>query len=295
MPFTPPNGAPLELLPDGRVRVTAPTVWTGTSGDAVAIPAGTISDGASRPWFAAGVVERWGRITWPALVHDVLCDAANAWTAQGCPEATRPRFLGPDIDGALRAAARDIGAAAGERWLYWVAVRYGALFGSKGRRQRWASTLGPVLALTLPALLVALPAVLGSLAARALLVGCELAAWPWTRRAPVLRAPARRALASEAGRPRQLGQGAAQLWHAAQTLTPALDLHARPVVLDGGVTVTPIAPASGPIAVIHARRVAARQRDQGAAPWCGLFLAECWPGCVPAGGCRRNDVKEEPI
>lgn len=278
MPFSPADGVPCELLPDGRLRVTAPVVWTGTKGDAVLIPAGTVTDLASVPRVARGLVDVGGPIGRAAIVHDVLCDAANAWSAAGCPEAQRPRFLGPDIDGALRAAARDLQADAGERWLYWVAVRWGALFGSKGRRVRWLSTVWPVLALTVPAVLVALPAVLGAVVARVLLVVCELLAWPWSGAAPVLREPARVVLVCAPGDPpRQMASGAARLAQAARAVSTML---------------APVGPTSGPQRVVHARRVAARQRERGAAPWCAAFLQTCTPSCHPAAGCARAHLQE---
>jgi hypothetical protein len=305
------------------------------------------------------VVDEWGPIARAAFVHDVLCDAANEWAramddyehrvrhlpgSEWGPKPVPPRFLGADIDGALRAAARDLGAANGERWLYWVAVRWSALFGSRGRRHRWTSTLGPVLALTVPALLVALPAVVGALVSRLLLVVCELAAWPWTRTPPTLAPRARRPLVHGLEAPRQMPEGRAQLWHAAQShgLTPGNAARVAvltgprafspawspctcpPEVVTAGIAHIPscpytpptladlaragapedlladksresaartdtggVRPATGPQAVVHARRVAARHRDEAPAPWCASFLQQCTPGCDPARQCDR--------
>jgi len=215
VPFTPPDDVALELLPDGRVRLVTGLRWTGSRHDTVDVAAGTVSDGATRPWFTAAIVDKWGAATRAFLVHDELCDrlrwhrelvarwqqamAEHRAGVLACKFVGEPpappaplAFDAVDSDGALRAVLRELGMPAPMRWIYWTGVRWGAL-GSRYRWAGWWRTLPALLAMTPLALLVLLPAVLGALLSSALLAVVELLAWPFTRRrpSPLRRAPRR--------------------------------------------------------------------------------------------------------
>jgi hypothetical protein len=192
MTWDPDGAVPCELLPDGRLCTLAPFTWTGTRGDAVHVPDGTVTDLASVPALLRSVVPHDGpRIARAAIVHDVLCDALNRWHAAGRPEDGRPAFSAVDTDHVLRLAARELGTGPVLAWVYWAGVRYGAL-GNPARRDGFWRTV-PALAALTPALIVLIgPAAVGSLVSAALLALAEVLAWPVTRCAPHLAALRRR-------------------------------------------------------------------------------------------------------
>lgn len=222
MPFTPLDTVPVELLADGRLRVLADVTWTGLFGDTVVIPAGTISDLASVPWFLRAVIARDGRIARAALVHDVLCDALKRYQAelddweqgerinrdainrghgriivQG-DRPTPPAFSSVDADHVFRLIARELGTPPVLARLYWTGVRYGAAW-QRHRRAGWWSwrDVPAVILFSLLALIILPWAAAGALVSRLLLAVVEWLAAPFTGR------PARRRGDARGGRRRR--------------------------------------------------------------------------------------------
>lgn len=187
MPFTPVETVPVDLLPDGRLRLLADLRWTGSHGDMVLIERGKVTDLATEPRVVQGVVPHDGPISRAAIVHDELCDRLNAyrkaraayeaewaapgWPAEGTPARAAmqipvpPTFNAIDTDGVFRLILGELGTGP-IRWIYWCGVRWGAL-GNPARRAGWLRTAPAVLALSLPTLLVMLPGVIGSAWGRA--------------------------------------------------------------------------------------------------------------------------------
>src|SRR5690625_4394114 len=126
--------------PDGR-DARGP-VWSPAAVEHV-VPAGFVTDLASVPALLWGVIASYGRQTLPAVLHDVLYDAARrAGTMR------TGRRLRREADVLFRATLRENGAGPVRQWLMWAAVR---TFGS------------PIVVVPLVALAVAL-LVLGAVA-----------------------------------------------------------------------------------------------------------------------------------
>lgn len=216
MTFTPSADFGVDLRPDGRIRTTCAVRWAGNHGDHVDIPAGTLSDGATRPWATAAVVDQWGPATRAFLVHDVLCEALRTWwearrrweasrlPTEGAdvgriaglpevPEPVPPAFDAVDTDAVLRLILRDLGTGPVLAGIYWAGVRWAALF-SPWRRAGWwrPRVLAELLAWTPLVALIVGPAAVGALVSRVLLALAETLARPFTRRSPRARGRVRR-------------------------------------------------------------------------------------------------------
>ena len=194
MPFAPLQTVPVQLLPDGRLRTLEPFTWTGTRGDTVTVPAGTVTDLASVPWWLRGVIAHDGRIARAAIVHDVLCDELRAYRAarlkrwHADPDVTwkdtatlypAPAFSAVDADGVFRLILAELGVHPVRRAIYWEGVRAGAA-GSPWRRAGWWRTLPAFLA-CLPLVLLVLPGALGALLSGLLLAAAGVLVAPFDR------------------------------------------------------------------------------------------------------------------
>ncbi len=101
--------------PDGR-DARGP-VWSPAAVEHV-VPAGFVTDLASVPALLWGVIASYGRQTLPAVLHDVLYDAARrAGTMR------TGRRLRREADVLFRATLRENGAGPVRQWLMWAAVR----------------------------------------------------------------------------------------------------------------------------------------------------------------------------
>lgn len=116
------------------------------------IPAGYVTDFATIPSFIrspTGLDPYSMEYARAAIVHDwLITDAIPARVVTS-----------RDVDGIFRRIMREEGTDAATRWLMWTAVRWGAAF---SRRRAWGRQLPKdlplMLAISLPALLLAVPA-----------------------------------------------------------------------------------------------------------------------------------------
>lgn len=147
MPFAPEDDI------GGRVVVASisPILWqtveelsfTGSRGDSWDVPIGYRTDFATVPRFAVWLIPRSGRWLRGAILHDYLL---TDYVARG-------RMSSIDADGVFRLALEELGCSWLRRWLMWAGVRWGATFSSK-RSEGWWKTLPPVLAISLPSLVL---------------------------------------------------------------------------------------------------------------------------------------------
>lgn len=165
MPFI---GRLPALMPgdDGvTFRLTADLIYQGAT-EGVSVPAGYVTDLASVPRPVQWLVPRAGLYNWAAVVHDYLCT---------CLEVGRPVFSSVDTDGTFRRIMRELSVGVILRWLMWAGVRWGALF-TPARRPGWWTTAPPVLAISLPALILVVPATVLVTLGLLLLAAAETAA-----------------------------------------------------------------------------------------------------------------------
>lgn len=103
-------------LPADDSDATGPT-WTRAAVEHV-VPAGFVTDLASVPAVLWGVIASYGRQTLPAVLHDLLYEAARS-----APRATRARRLRREADTLFRVTLRATGAGPVRQWLMWAGVR----------------------------------------------------------------------------------------------------------------------------------------------------------------------------
>ena len=113
MPFT--GTVKLEQHPDqpASYRTLADITWTGSLGDTVVVPAGSVTDLASVPRSLTWLVPVSGVYSIAAIVHDHACILARAGAL------TRR-----DADGMFRLMLRELGVPWVQRNLMWAGVRY---------------------------------------------------------------------------------------------------------------------------------------------------------------------------
>lgn len=167
MPFAPegePGGRVVVTPLDARRwRLLEPVAYAGQT-DRFLVPEGYVTDFASVPRIAVWLIPTYGRYTAPAILHDYLIT--------DCIPAGR--ITSTDTDGLFRRAMREAGVPPVRRWLMWAGVRWGAAF-NRRRRAGWWRTAPGVLAITVPALPLAVPMLVVA-AALALYAAVELVA-----------------------------------------------------------------------------------------------------------------------
>lgn len=154
--------------------------WTGTKGEAFVVPAGFVTDFATIPRFLHWEVSPYGAYTRAAVLHDWLLVSLATWTSEwGTPQGRDPvnpdRLKWPpansrDCDGIFRRVMEDLGVPWAKRWTMWAAVRWASLFNSRRAYGRsFLRDLPAVLGMTVLALPVSLPGVIGVLISLGLL------------------------------------------------------------------------------------------------------------------------------
>jgi hypothetical protein len=146
MPFVSGCRVVVEQVDECRWRLVEPVRYVGGQGDAFEVPAGYVTDFASVPRIAVWLIPVFGRYTLPAILHDRLL---TDYLAAGAISSV-------DADGLFRRSMREMGVAPVRRYLMWAGVRWAALF-SPLRRPGWWRTAPAVLAISVPALPLAVP------------------------------------------------------------------------------------------------------------------------------------------
>lgn len=129
------NGDPL-LTGSGRCewKVIEPLVYdvgAESSGEAITVPAGALTDLASIPRFAWSLGfppdGAWAKA---AVVHDFLYKTRGACTLNGAVWRTREApYVRAEADRILREAMGVLGVPAWQRFVIWAAVRFGGARG----------------------------------------------------------------------------------------------------------------------------------------------------------------------
>lgn len=127
MPFL--NEPILQRLATNEWKLVEPLVYKG-SRDTIVIPAGFRTDLASVPQMFESLTPRMGPVDLAAILHDYLCEDRRIARETG----RQPMFSSRDVDGIFYRVCREQGVPL--RVLYWLGVRWGALF-SPWRRQGW--------------------------------------------------------------------------------------------------------------------------------------------------------------
>lgn len=130
---------------DDRWTLTHPLTYYGAH-DKFVIKAGYTTDFATVPRCVVWLIPRFGRYTLAAILHD--------WLIDNLPSN---RFTSRDVDGLFRRVMRELDVPPLRRWLMWCGVRWAALFNAK-RRPGWIYDAVPVLALTVVAAPIVVPA-----------------------------------------------------------------------------------------------------------------------------------------
>lgn len=148
MPFE-CDDVPVVILADGQIRTTAVIGYQGKD-ERFEIEPGFVSDQASTPRWLSALAPVAGLVTLAALLHDWLLRIRRILWEKG---ATQP-VSSVDIDGLFRRALRETWYRDGrgrivrlnrvQRGIYWLGVRWGALF-SAYRREGWWRTAHIVL------------------------------------------------------------------------------------------------------------------------------------------------------
>jgi hypothetical protein len=175
MPFVSDvNAITVRRHGDDRWALTEPVVYRG-SVDTFTVPRGYVTDFASIPPVVVWLIPRYGRWTPAAILHDyLLTDHLADPSEEDNPEHP---VSSRDIDGLFRRVMRELGVSTPHRWLMWAGVRWGALVQRK-RRAGWWRDAPAVLGLSLLALPLVLPGVLGAVWGRAWLTLVERASPP---------------------------------------------------------------------------------------------------------------------
>jgi hypothetical protein len=150
----PASDAEIGFVPEGMsvdVRAKTEKLWEllatfeyRGARDRYVVTASEITDFASVPRVFVWFIPSYGLYTKAAILHDVLCRLAD-----------EGKFSRRDADGIFRQAMRILGVAFLRRWVMWVAVRWGALMTSAGRKD-WlkdAWIVLPITVLLMPLLL----------------------------------------------------------------------------------------------------------------------------------------------
>lgn len=142
---------PLQLMRTGSHRwtLTANLVYDG-EWDTFVVPTGFVTDFATVPRIVQWLVPTYGKYTLAAVLHDWLCTVGIETKA----------ISSTDADGIFRRVMRELDVPWLQRWLMWAGVRWGSVFNRK-RRPGVLRDMPKVLALSLVALPVTLPGVLG--------------------------------------------------------------------------------------------------------------------------------------
>jgi hypothetical protein len=147
---------PVEIRADGTYQLTKPLIYQGDpehGGDVITIPEGFVTDLASVPRFLSALTPIAGVHDRAAILHDHLCvQLATAWHT---PNRTA-QINAVDTDGLFLRCLRELGVPGFRRTLYWVGVRWGALF-NPARRAGWGGTAPSVLGWSLLLLPILLP------------------------------------------------------------------------------------------------------------------------------------------
>jgi hypothetical protein len=166
MPFaTPVDTLAVVRHGDDRWATVDPIVYDGQT-ERWMIEPGYVTDFASVPPIVVWLIPRFGRYTPAAILHDYLIT-----------DVLPAGMITPnDVDGLFRRVMRELGVSTPRRWLMWAGVRYGSLFG--GRTAGWWRTAPAVLAVSVAALPVVLPGVLGTAVGLALFGVAEVVSPP---------------------------------------------------------------------------------------------------------------------
>lgn len=113
----------------------------------LAVPEGQKTDFASVPRIFVWFIPTYGRYTKAAILHDHLCDRAEAG-----------QFSRRDADGIFRQAMRSLGVPYLRRHIMWAAVRWGALATPRGR-EGWHRDAAAVVPISVLVLAVLAPAI----------------------------------------------------------------------------------------------------------------------------------------
>ncbi len=154
MPFITPLA--LRYAGVGRYQLTANLVYVGTH-DVFVVRAGRLTDLASTPRVVRWLLPQDGPWASAAALHDDLCRRLREGT---CPISSR------DVDAVFRRCCREGGVPLLARRLMWTGTRWGALT-DPPRRPGWLRDAPAVLALSLLAAPLVVPASLFVLAALA--------------------------------------------------------------------------------------------------------------------------------
>jgi hypothetical protein len=117
MPFGSPTLA-VKQVTDTKWELMEDLVYEGRD-ETFVVDKGFRTDFASVPGFLTWLVPRYGRYTRAAILHDHLCKRSQEGT-----------FDRHHADGIFRRAMRELGVSFLRRWLMWIAVRFGAGWGS---------------------------------------------------------------------------------------------------------------------------------------------------------------------
>lgn len=178
MSFRPDDAVPVCLLPDGSWVVLEHRQYVGSpehGADVVDIPVGFKTDFGSVPWVVRAILSQIGKGGRAFLVHDVGCEALN--------DVHTGRRQGPvldsiSVDGMFRRILGELGVWDTLRWLYWVGVRWGALF-NPARRAGWWRTAPQVIGISVLAAPVIVPLAVVTALAGAVLTVVEGVAVAW--------------------------------------------------------------------------------------------------------------------
>jgi len=150
VPFLGPDLTVRRLNAD-QWELVAPVTYRGQI-DVWTVPEGFVTDFASVPPAAVWLIPRTGDYTLAAVLHDWLCGPG-----------IRGGLIHPvDCDGVFRRVLRELGVPTLRRWLMWAGVRWSATTQAH-RRPGWWSTAPALIALSIAALPILVPAGLGVL------------------------------------------------------------------------------------------------------------------------------------
>jgi hypothetical protein len=138
--FEPPDDIVVTIRADGLYTLTDAMIYRGSKGDRITVPRYFVTDMASVPRFLSALVPIAGVHNRAAILHDLNC----VRLAQAYRAGESAAINAVDTDGLFRQCLRLLGVRPFRRTLYWVGVRWGALFNG-ARRPGWRSTALPVL------------------------------------------------------------------------------------------------------------------------------------------------------
>ena len=117
---------------DGRSlwAVQRPMTYRTRSGDRITVPAGMVTDLASVPRWAAGLIPPDGPWTQIAVVHDLLyvTSGTGIWKGHPCISRATP-YTRAEADAILRDGMADLGITGWRVWAIYNAVRVGGSAG----------------------------------------------------------------------------------------------------------------------------------------------------------------------